>query len=75
MGYAGVFFSGGHLNDLWKFDVYEIYDIKDFSGFSSAWLSEKGDANFNPVWDIAVDANDVIDVLDLQVFCEGWLVE
>ena len=74
IGYDG-FGNLGYLNDLWKFETYEIYNLEDFARFASAWLSEDGEPNFDPAWDIAEPADDIIDLLDLQVFCESWVKE
>jgi len=48
-------------------------DLKDFAILSGTWLSMDGDAQWNPVCDINQPADQVIDILDLQVFVMHWL--
>ena len=48
-------------------------DLVDFATFASAWLTEDGDAGWNPACDISIPSDDVIDARDLGVFVEHWL--
>ena len=48
-------------------------DFADFSILASAWLSTSGEINWNPACDISDPNDNVIDELDLAVFCENWL--
>jgi hypothetical protein len=45
----------------------------DFSIFASAWLSELGYGNWNPDCDISDPNDNIINELDLAVFCDDWL--
>ena len=47
-------------------------DMKDFAVLAAAWQSSKGDANWNPVCNLAAP-DDVIDLADLAVFFDNWL--
>ena len=47
----------------------------DFSFLASSWLSTAGEINWNPLCDISDPKDDIIDELDLAVFCENWLAE
>jgi N-acetylneuraminic acid mutarotase len=66
--------NNGDLNDLWKFEIYESYDLIDFTDFASAWSSEQGDPAYDPACDVVIPLEYSIDILDLQVFCENWLI-
>jgi len=48
-------------------------DFVDFTVLGSAWLSGPADSHWNPVCDISGPSDNVIDVLDLAVFCDNWL--
>jgi len=48
-------------------------DLYDFAILGSAWLSSPGQINWNPVCDISEPNDNIIDELDLSVFCENWL--
>lgn len=49
-------------------------DFYDFGIFASAWLSGPSDGNWNPDCDIYETAGPVIDIQDLAVFVENWLM-
>jgi len=46
----------------------------DFSIFASAWLTWPGKTGWNPDCDISIPAGYFVDMLDLAVFVENWLV-
>lgn len=48
-------------------------DFKDFARFAAAWMSEQGDANFDPECDISIPSDGIIDYHDLELFIEDWL--
>ncbi len=48
------------------------YDLSGFSKLAAAWLSDAGDLDFTKTWDLIDD--DTIDLADLAVFCENWLL-
>lgn len=48
-------------------------DMADYAMFASAWLSEPGDAQWNPNYDISSPADNFIDMSDLAVFVGDWL--
>ncbi|HUT30960.1 MAG TPA: LamG-like jellyroll fold domain-containing protein [Sedimentisphaerales bacterium] len=45
----------------------------DFGLLASAWLSQPGDPEYNPEFDIGIPADDIIDWKDLAVIGENWL--
>jgi hypothetical protein len=49
-------------------------DLGDFGIFSLAWLSEPGDANWNPDCYISGNDDDIIDLDDLNEFISNWMV-
>ncbi len=49
-------------------------DFADFAVFASAWLTEEGQAGYDPNCDIAVPYDGAIDEKDLQVFTDNWLL-
>jgi hypothetical protein len=54
------------------FDCSNNLDYIDFNIFAKAWLTKYGDENWNPVCDINIQADDIIDFSDLAVFAESW---
>jgi hypothetical protein len=55
------------------FDHSGNVDMVDFAILASAWMSRVGDANYNSDCDISIPPDNVIDFLDLAVFCNHWL--
>lgn len=53
------------------FDGSGGVNLVDFGIFSAAWLTESGDAQWNPLCDVFID--NVIDIRDLDAFVERWL--
>jgi hypothetical protein len=49
------------------------YHLAGFAQLASSWGSGLGDDVYLDVWDIVDD--DVIDLADLTLFCENWLLE
>jgi hypothetical protein len=52
------------------FDV----DFDDFAILALAWLTEPGDAKWNPDCDISIPPDDIINEKDLDIFCDNWLL-
>lgn len=50
-------------------------DLADFVILSKAWQSEEGQGQYNPVCDISVPADDIVDIEDVKVLAENWLLE
>jgi len=48
-------------------------DLADFAILSKAWQSEKGQGLYNPLCDISVPADDLVDIEDVKVLAENWL--
>jgi hypothetical protein len=48
-------------------------DFVDFAILGSAWLSNNIDPHWNPICDISEPKDNLIDELDLAVFCDNWL--
>jgi hypothetical protein len=59
----------GDLNDDCK------VDFRDFAIFGLAWYAQPGDAQWNPYCDISDPNDNIVDVIDLDVFCDNWLAE
>jgi len=55
------------------FDRDSDVDIADFVIFSSAWLTEPSDAQWNPACDISSPADNFINMMDLTAFADNWL--
>ncbi|NLH17569.1 MAG: hypothetical protein GX455_13420, partial [Phycisphaerae bacterium] len=55
------------------FNEDSIVDMTDFLGLSNAWLTQPGDADWNPAYDISDPQDQVIDILDLTALADGWL--
>jgi len=49
-------------------------DFADFAVLASAWLTEKGQAGYDPNCDIAIPLDNKIDAKDLRVFIDNWLL-
>ena len=52
------------------FDV----DFDDFAILALAWLTEPGDAKWNPDCDISIPPDDIINEKDIDIFCDNWLI-
>ncbi len=48
-------------------------DFYDFAVLASAWLTEDGQAQYNPACDISIPADNYIDRSDLRVFTGYWM--
>jgi hypothetical protein len=55
------------------FDDSQRVDIADFSIFASAWLAKVREENWNPLCDMSMPADGVINALDLAAVLENWL--
>jgi hypothetical protein len=51
-----------------------IVNFQDFAIFALAWLTEPGDAQWNPACDISDPNDNVIDMMDVDVFTDNWLL-
>jgi hypothetical protein len=49
-------------------------NLYDFATLALAWLSNPSDENWNPLCDISIPSDDVINEYDLNVFTDNWLV-
>ncbi len=49
-------------------------DYNDFALLASAWLTKTGEERYNPLYDINVTSDGIIDMLDLMVFADNWLL-
>ncbi len=52
-----------------------VVDFYDFAVFAQAWLTSSEQPDYNPVCDISVPHNDIIDMDDLARFCDYWLLQ
>jgi hypothetical protein len=59
-----------HLED---FDDDGDVDFADFAVLASAWMSQTGQPNWNPVCDISSPKDNIINWSDLAIFSEQWL--
>lgn len=50
-----------------------IVSFADFAIFALAWVTEPGDAGWNPACDISDPNDNFIDMLDLDVLTDNWL--
>ena len=50
-------------------------DFADFSIIALAWLTEPGDHNWDPHYNIGVPADSLIDWRDAVILCYNWLAE
>jgi len=50
-----------------------VVDLTDFAILALAWLTEPGDAKWNPNCDISFPADNLINTLDLTVLVRQWL--
>lgn len=81
-GFSYVYFEDIHLY-LHKcfpgsyppgdFDSDCDVDFHDFAVIAQSWLTNSGLPDYNPICDIAVPHNSIIDYNDLARFCEDWL--
>ena len=76
--YVHVACHNGGVYTFWAaagdfFAPFGVVDLADFGILAAAWQSVAGDANWNPLCNLAAP-DDVIDIADLAVFCENWLV-
>ncbi|MCD4831270.1 MAG: hypothetical protein K8R02_05595 [Anaerohalosphaeraceae bacterium] len=55
------------------FDIDGDVDMNDFSILALAWHSSNGDGNWNPICNIGVPIDNVINEFDLVVFAADWL--
>ena len=56
------------------FDSNGDVDHYDFAIFAVAWQSLEGEPNYNPLCDISDPVDGVIDIYDLTVFADNWLI-
>lgn len=49
-------------------------DFLDYAIFVLAWLTGEADPEYNPVCDISKPKDNIIDMLDLAVLVDNWLV-
>ncbi len=62
------FVNTADINDDLKIDYH------DYMLFSAAWLADDASDNWNPACDISDPADGIIDVNDLMVLTDNWLV-
>ncbi|UCG49203.1 MAG: SUMF1/EgtB/PvdO family nonheme iron enzyme [Phycisphaerales bacterium] len=55
------------------FDSSGTVNFRDFSTLADAWLVRSGEPGWKAECDISGPPDDVIDILDLSVFCDNWL--
>jgi hypothetical protein len=61
------------ISVLGDFDKDGNVNFVDFAIFASAWLTEPGEAKWNPECDISDLSYDIIDEVDLAEFTKHWL--
>ncbi|MBN1125408.1 MAG: lamin tail domain-containing protein [Sedimentisphaerales bacterium] len=54
-------------------DQNTVVDWNDFAAFGTGWLSESGDLDWNPSYDLAVPPDGIIDMRDIRVLIDYWL--
>lgn len=65
-------FNYAYMGD---FDYSCGVDFADFSIIALAWMAEPGDHNWDPICNIAVPPDSLIDWRDAAVLCDNWLAE
>jgi hypothetical protein len=50
-------------------------DFYDFTVLADSWLTSSGQQNYNPLCDISIPGDSIIDEHDLARLCEDWLWE
>jgi hypothetical protein len=58
---------------LGDFDNNCSVDFFDFSIIGRAWVTQEGDADYNPVCNISNPPDDYIDWRDIAILCGNWL--
>jgi hypothetical protein len=56
------------------FDGDGDVDLDDLVSLACAWLSVSGSAEWNPQYDIGLGADGIVNMWDLAVFAENWMV-
>jgi hypothetical protein len=73
--YAQYVYEGPILNVADFTQDYGV-DFQDFTALAAAWLTTPSDVDkWDTVYDISNPSDEIIDLLDLEVFCENWLKE
>ena len=49
-------------------------DFADFAVFAPAWLTSSGQPRYNPLCDISIPPDMLINLLDLDILADSWLV-
>ena len=62
----------------WQFNTADFtcpdgVDFIDFAILANAWLSDPMQVNWNGRCDIAEPPDNIIDILDLEIFAQNWL--
>ena len=70
---SGSAYIFGPSEQTGDFDDDCDVDFRDFAILALAWMTESGDAQWNPDCDISDPKDNVIDWLDLNVFTDNWL--
>ena len=65
--------SGAEVGIAGDFQLDCDVDLYDFAVLGAAWLSRAGDENWCPGCDISEPNDNIINMLDLDVFTEDWL--
>jgi hypothetical protein len=76
-GFYDVFPTIGMGSGFWisncDFNKDGSIDFSDFASFALAWLSERGEGNWNHLCDVSEIKDGAVNGLDLSVFAENWL--
>jgi hypothetical protein len=62
-----------NINLIPDFVMDRGVNLADFAAFASSWRTQKGDADWNHIYDISDPNDDVIGERDLAVFTKYWL--
>ena len=74
-----TYFTSDVIWEIWGFEKSQDLNrdgkvnMLDFSILASAWNSEPGQSNWNPICDINLPEDNQINLYDLQQFCSNWL--
>jgi len=61
------------VRNIADFDYDYDVDFKDFAILALPWLTQPGDALWNPICNIAIPEDTEINMLDLKLFAENWM--
>ena len=70
---------GGLPTAVWPLSIADVdmdgdVNLWDFAAFAAAWQAVNGQPEYDPLCDISDPIDGVIDIMDLKVFSDHWLI-